>query len=277
MRRTRRPCVVGVVALVVVFGLRRIAPGVPGALVLVVGGLLASWLLDLGARGVALVGDVPRGLPSFDVPDLTLMWDHVVTVAIAAVALVLIGFSQTAGDARAFAAKHRYQIDIDQESVAQAHGQHRGRVVPGHARLDQPVGELAQRPLRGPDGPGLDHLGRHGAADAARPGAAVLRPAEAGAGGPHHRGGRDGHDGPARDAAARPGPAVRLLGRGRGHRRHAGVRRARRRGDRHRAVAALAGLRGHATRHAGAGRRAGHPGLPRARRAPGRRRFRGSW
>ena len=37
----------------------------------------------------------------------------------AAVALVLIGFSQTAGDARAFAAKHRYQIDINQESLAQ--------------------------------------------------------------------------------------------------------------------------------------------------------------
>ena len=116
----RATLVVGVIALVVVFGLRRIAPRVPGALVLVVGGLLASWLFDLGAHGVALVGDVPRGLPSFDVPDLSLMWDHVVIVAIAAVALVLIGFSQTAGDARAFAAKHRYQIDIDQESVAQA-------------------------------------------------------------------------------------------------------------------------------------------------------------
>jgi anti-anti-sigma factor len=36
------------------------------------------------------------------------------------VALLLIGFSQTAGDARTFAAKHRYQIDIDQESLAQA-------------------------------------------------------------------------------------------------------------------------------------------------------------
>jgi SulP family sulfate permease len=112
--------VVGVVALAVVFGLRQVAPRVPGALVLVVGGLLASWLLDLGARGVALVGDVPRGFPSLEIPDGTLMWDHVVTVALAAVALVLIGFSQTAGDARAFAAKHHYQIDIDQESVAQS-------------------------------------------------------------------------------------------------------------------------------------------------------------
>lgn len=111
--------IVGVVSLVVVFGLRRIAPGVPGALVLVVGGLIASWLLDLGERGVALVGDVPRGLPSLQVPSLGLMWDNAGTVAIAAVALVLIGFSQTAGDARTFAAKHRYQVDINQESVAQ--------------------------------------------------------------------------------------------------------------------------------------------------------------
>ena len=115
----RTTLIVGVVSLVVVFGIRRIAPRLPGALVLVVGGLLASSLLDLGDRGVALVGEVPSGLPSFTVPDLGLMWENASTVAIAAVALVLIGFSQTAGDARTFAAKHGYQVDIDQESVAQ--------------------------------------------------------------------------------------------------------------------------------------------------------------
>lgn len=48
------------------------------------------------------------------------MWNNVGTVAVASVALVLIGFSQTAGDARAFAAKHHYQIDINQESTAQS-------------------------------------------------------------------------------------------------------------------------------------------------------------
>lgn len=111
---------VGVISLVVVFGLRAIAPRVPGALVLVVGGLVAAALFDLGAKGVALVGDVPRGLPSLEVPDLQQLWEHAGTVALAAVALVMIGFSQTAGDARTFAAKHRYQIDINQESVAQS-------------------------------------------------------------------------------------------------------------------------------------------------------------
>jgi high affinity sulfate transporter 1 len=110
---------VSVVALVVVFGVRVIAPKVPGALVLVVGGLLASWLFDLGSHGVALVGDVPRGLPAFQVPGTQVLSGHASTVAIAAVALVLIGFSQTAGDARTFAARHRYRIDINQESVAQ--------------------------------------------------------------------------------------------------------------------------------------------------------------
>jgi SulP family sulfate permease len=110
---------VGGAALGIVFGLRVVAPGVPGALVLVVGGLVASWLLDLDAHGVALVGEVPRGLPTLQLPDGQLLADHPSTVALAAVALVLIGFSQTAGDARAFAARHRYRIDINQESVAQ--------------------------------------------------------------------------------------------------------------------------------------------------------------
>ena len=110
---------VSVVALVVVFGVRVITPKVPGALVLVVGGLLASWLFDLGSHGVALVGEVPRGLPTFQVPGTQVLSGHASTVAIAAVALVLIGFSQTAGDARTFAARHRYRIDINQESVAQ--------------------------------------------------------------------------------------------------------------------------------------------------------------
>lgn len=112
--------VVGLAALLVVFGLRWVAPQVPGSLVLLVGGLVAARVFDLQDRGVALVGDIPRGLPSPEVPDPGLMADHIGTVLVAAFALVMIGFSQTAGDARAFAAKHRYQVDIDQESLAQS-------------------------------------------------------------------------------------------------------------------------------------------------------------
>jgi MFS superfamily sulfate permease-like transporter len=38
------------------------------ALVLVAGGILASYLFDLGAHGVDLVGHVPRGLPTPQLP-----------------------------------------------------------------------------------------------------------------------------------------------------------------------------------------------------------------
>jgi high affinity sulfate transporter 1 len=110
---------VGLGSLGVILVLRFAAPVVPGALVLVVGGLVASGLFDLGAHGVALVGPVPRGLPHLGLPALELVRRHGSTIVIASVALLLIGFSQTAGDARAFATRHRYRIDINQESVAQ--------------------------------------------------------------------------------------------------------------------------------------------------------------
>jgi SulP family sulfate permease len=110
---------VGVIALATILALRFLEPAVPGALVLVAGGLLGSAVFDLGAHGVALVGHVPRGLPAPKLPDLALVEQHWATIGIAAIALLLIGFSQTAGDARAFAARHRYRIDVNQESVAQ--------------------------------------------------------------------------------------------------------------------------------------------------------------
>jgi len=111
--------IVGLLALALILGLRFRFPGVPGALVLVVAGLLASRLFDLGAHGVALVGHVPRGLPSPMLPGTDVFQDHYAIILAAAAGLLLIGFSQTAGDARAFAVRHRYRVDVNQESVAQ--------------------------------------------------------------------------------------------------------------------------------------------------------------
>src|SRR6266566_3307387 len=110
---------VGAAALAIILGLRFLAPRVPGALVLVVGGLLATWLFELGAHGVALVGPVPRGLPAPQLPGVDVFQQHYATILVAATGLLLIGFSQTVGDARAFAVRHRYRIDVNQESVAQ--------------------------------------------------------------------------------------------------------------------------------------------------------------
>jgi SulP family sulfate permease len=110
---------IGVASLVLIFGLKVVAPRLPGALILLVLGLAASIVLGLGERGVTLIGEVPRGLPSIAIPELDFVGENLAVIATAAVGLLLIGFSQTAGDARSFASKHGYRVDIDQESVAQ--------------------------------------------------------------------------------------------------------------------------------------------------------------
>ena len=153
---------VGGSSLGVILGLRFLAPAVPGALVLVAGGILASYVFDLGAHGVALVGDVPRGLPAPELPDLDA--GRATTSrrsAIAAVALLLIGFSQTAGDARAFAARHDYRHRRRPGVGGAGHGERRRGRVPGDAGLDQPLGQLAERVGRGADaGRVADHRRR---------------------------------------------------------------------------------------------------------------------
>ncbi|MFC2030152.1 SulP family inorganic anion transporter, partial [Chloroflexota bacterium] len=102
---------VGILSLAVIFGLRFLAPRVPGALLLVVAGLIAGAVFGLGDRGLSMVGDVPRGLPSLALPDLQFVMENLAVILASAVGLLLIGFSQSAGDARAFAAKHKYLVD----------------------------------------------------------------------------------------------------------------------------------------------------------------------
>lgn len=110
---------VGIASLVALFGMHALSPHLPGELIVVAAGIFFSRLFGLDQRGVALVGEVPRGLPSLAVPSWDLVSDHAGLILLAAVAIVLIGFSQSAGDARFFAAKHGYRVDIDQESLAQ--------------------------------------------------------------------------------------------------------------------------------------------------------------
>ena len=110
---------VGLLSLALIFGLRFVAPRVPGALVLVITGILASAIFGLGDQGLALVGDVPRGLPSLALPNLEFVVENLAVIGSAAIGLLLIGFSQSAGDARSFATKHKYEVDINQETLAQ--------------------------------------------------------------------------------------------------------------------------------------------------------------
>ena len=71
--------------------------------------------LDLGEKGVKLVGAVPQGLPPFTVPDLSV--DLVASLGAAAMLISIIGFVESVSVAQTLAAKKRQRIDPDQELV----------------------------------------------------------------------------------------------------------------------------------------------------------------
>jgi len=107
---------VGLATFVALILSPRLLPRLPAALVaLVVAGLVVA-LLGLDARGVAVVGAVPAGLPELTLPTLSL--DLLDDVAGAAAGLALVSFSSMMLTARSFAAKNRYEIDVDREFAA---------------------------------------------------------------------------------------------------------------------------------------------------------------
>ncbi len=107
---------VGLGSFAVLLLAKRFLPRLPAALIALVVAGLAVGLLGLDARGVAVIGAVPAGLPALHLPTISL---HLLDeIAAAAAGLALISFSSTMLTARAFASKNRYDINVDKEMAA---------------------------------------------------------------------------------------------------------------------------------------------------------------
>jgi high affinity sulfate transporter 1 len=107
---------VGAATLLLILGLRWRLPAVPGALLGVVLATATAVLLGLEADGLALVGDVPQGLPSFGLPDVGL--GDVVELLPIAAGIALVGYSDNVLTGRAIGTRKGYRIDPNQELAA---------------------------------------------------------------------------------------------------------------------------------------------------------------
>lgn len=86
-----------------------------GPVMVVIASILFVVGLDLDAKGVAVVGDVPQGLPPLSLPALDLsLW---ITLLPAATLIALIGFVESVSVAQTLAAKRRQSISPDQELI----------------------------------------------------------------------------------------------------------------------------------------------------------------
>ena len=108
--------VTALAVLAVIILSRRISRRIPGAMIAVVGAIIASWLLDLGAK-LEVVGAIPGGLPTIEIPDvawsLSLVWE----LAPTAFAMLVVILAQSAATSRAYAVRYNERHDENSDLV----------------------------------------------------------------------------------------------------------------------------------------------------------------
>ena len=107
---------IALAAFVVMILSDRWLPRLPSALLTIVLATVAVAAFGLDARGVAVVGSVPAGLPDFHIPAFPP--ELLSQIFSAAAGIALVSFSSMMASARSFAVKNRYEIDVDRELAA---------------------------------------------------------------------------------------------------------------------------------------------------------------
>ena len=110
---------VGVGALFIIILLRKWSRKIPFPLIVVIIGLLVGrfMMLNEAPYNVAVVMDVPQGLPGFQIPILD--WKAITDLLPIALTITFIGFTESIAVAKQIQNKHKdYEIDANQELVA---------------------------------------------------------------------------------------------------------------------------------------------------------------
>ena len=97
--------VVALTVLVVIVGLQKVSKKIPGALIAVIGAMVASWALGLDKQ-VHLVGAVPGGLPYMGLPRVDWDWQLIMTLMPTAFAMFVVILAQSAATSSAYATRY---------------------------------------------------------------------------------------------------------------------------------------------------------------------------
>ncbi len=107
--------VVGAASVVGLVALGRLAPKLPGTLIVLVGAIVASAALDLAAEGVDVVGKLPDAAPDFAIPDVS--WGDLADLLPAALGVMIVS-AEAAAVSRSIASSQGYEVDVNRDIVA---------------------------------------------------------------------------------------------------------------------------------------------------------------
>ena len=111
--------VFGAFALSTLLILRKFAPRLPGVLITVVVTTVLSWVIDYKGLGGSIIGEIPKGLPSFTLPNVSLDFKTLSSLIMTAMVIGLIGFVEAISIAKAMASQTRQRLSANQELVGQ--------------------------------------------------------------------------------------------------------------------------------------------------------------
>ena len=107
----------GIGGILLLKGVKKIHPSIPGPLLLVALSILLVFGLNLTDQGVKIVGEVPGGLPGFSMPDLSV--ETLKSLLPVALAIALVSFMESIAVAKAIQARHKdYKVMPNQELVS---------------------------------------------------------------------------------------------------------------------------------------------------------------
>lgn len=108
---------IGLVGMVIIFGLKKVHQAIPGALIAVVLGIIAVQFFHWDQQGVAVIGDVPALLPHFEIPRFD--WATIKQLLPLSLTICLISFIESLAIARVMEAQHKnYRVIPNQELIA---------------------------------------------------------------------------------------------------------------------------------------------------------------
>ena len=108
---------IGLLALGIIYGIKRFKPNFPGALVALVVTTLIVYFLNLHESGVTILGKNEGGLPLPALPPFD--FDMIFALTGPAVVLALVSFAETYSVGKSVAAQTKQKLDVDQEFIGQ--------------------------------------------------------------------------------------------------------------------------------------------------------------
>jgi high affinity sulfate transporter 1 len=108
---------IAVAVLVLIVGLKKLSPKIPGALLAVIGAMVVSWALDLKSHGVHVLGAIPSGLPALGLPHIDWSWELIQKLVPTAFAMFVVILAQSAATSRAFAARYNERFSENTDLV----------------------------------------------------------------------------------------------------------------------------------------------------------------